>query len=133
MTDNMEKLIDSYYEDSIELSDHKLLCFKRITDYKCTDRKAVKISVEDLETETTIDLATYFDAKWIFSSPMSESIFWQYAKEHRLQFKEVFSRMREKVPGKEFHMYKIRFNQLFGKSSTVHDTLTAIFKEEKDV
>ena len=133
MTERMEKIIDSYHEGSIELADQKLLCFKRISDYKRTDRRAVKISVEDLETETTIELATYFDAKWPFSSPMSESIFWKYAKEHHVKFKEVFDRLRETVPSsKEIHAARLRFSKLSDNTSSQVDKLSTIFKGDSN-
>jgi hypothetical protein len=128
MTDEMEKLIDSYYEDSIELSDDKLLCFQRISNYRCTDRRAVKVSIEDLETRTKIDLATYFDAKWIFCSPMHESMFWQQVKSNSPEFKEVFDRMRVNVPIKELHVYQIKFGQMSDRVSNRMDKLTTIFK-----
>jgi hypothetical protein len=131
MTEAMEKRIDSYYEDSIELADRKFLRFKRIVEYRCTNRRAVKIAIEDLETETTVDLATYFDAKWTFSSPMSESIFWRTVKENMAEFKEVFNRLRESVPSsKEFHMYQIRMGKFASRTSSSLDKLTTLFKSE---
>lgn len=132
MTDEMERLIDSYYEDSIELSDHKILLFKRIQNYKCTDRLAVKVSIEDLETETTIELGIYFDAKWIFNLPMSERIFWYNAKIYWNKVKEVFNRMREPIPVKEVHVYKIRFRQASDRATSRLERLTSIFKDEED-
>ncbi|NBU48420.1 MAG: hypothetical protein EBS34_13475 [Flavobacteriales bacterium] len=130
MTDEMEKIIDSYYEDSIELPENRLLCFKRISNYKCTDRRAVKVSIEDLETETKIDLGLYFDAKWKFSSPMNERTFWLHVKDSIDRFKEIFDRMREAVPIKEVHVYKIRFRQISDRVSSKMDKLTTIFKSE---
>jgi len=130
MTNQMEKLIDSYYEDSIEVLDRKLLCFKRLLDYRCTDRRAVNISIEDPETGTTIDLATYFDARWIFSSPMGERIFWQNVKYNSLEFKEVFNRMRESIPVKELQVYQINFRRMSNRTSSKLDKLTTIFKSE---
>jgi hypothetical protein len=132
MTEEMEKMIDLYYEDSIELPENRLLCFKRISNHKCTDRQSVRVSIEDLETETTTELGLYFDAKWTFSSPMNERIFWQHVKSNILTFREVFDRMRMKVPGREFHAYKIRFSQLSGRTSSKLDKLTTIFKSELD-
>ena len=133
MTEEMEKLIDLYYEDSIDLPENRILCFKRLLDYRGTERQAVKVSVEDLETHTTIELGLYFDAKWIFSSSMNEIIFWQHAKSHTLEFREIFDRLRMKVPGKEFHACKIKFNKFFGKNSSSLNKLTTIFKSELDV
>jgi hypothetical protein len=132
MTEEMEKLIDLYYEDSIELPENRLLCFKRISDHRRTERQAVKVSIEDLETETTTELGLYFDAKWTFSSPMNERIFWQQVKANIQMFREVFDRMRMKVPGREIHAYKIRFGQLSGRTSSKLDKLTTIFKSELD-
>jgi hypothetical protein len=132
MTEEMEKLIDLYYEDSIELPENRLLCFKRITNHKCTDRQSVRVSIEDLETETTTELGLYFDAKWTFSSPMNERIFWQHVKSNTPMFRKVFDRMRMKVPGREIHAYKIRFGQLTNRNSDKLDKLTTIFKSELD-
>jgi len=132
MTEEMEKLIDLYYEDSIELPENRLLCFKRISNHKCTDRQAVRVSIEDLETETIIDLGLYFDAKWTFSSPMNERTFWHHVKSNIPAFREVFDRMRMRVPGREIHAYKIRFGQLSGRTSSKIDKLTTIFKSELD-
>lgn len=128
MTEEMEKLIDLYYEDSIDLPENRLLYFKRISDYRRTERKAVKVSIEDLETETTIELGIYFDAVWKFSSPMNERTFWQNAKSHAEDFKEVFDRMRVKVP----KAHVIRFNMLTGRTSSQLDKLTILFKSELD-
>ena len=44
MTEEIEKLIDLHYADSIELPENRLLCFKRVPDYRRTDRQAVKVS-----------------------------------------------------------------------------------------
>jgi hypothetical protein len=132
MTEEMEKLIDLYYEDSIELPENRLLCFKRISNHKCTDRQAVRVSIEDLETETITDLGLYFDAKWTFSSPMNERTFWHHVKSNIPAFREVFDRMRMRVPGREIHAYKIRFGQLSGRTSSKLDKLTTIFKSELD-
>lgn len=132
MTEEMEKLIDLYYEDSIELPENRLLCFKRISNHKCTDRQSVRVSIEDLETETTTELGLYFDAKWTFSSPMNERIFWQHVKSNIPMFREVFDRMRMKVPGREIHAYKIRFGQLTNRNAAKLDKLTTIFKSESD-
>ena len=132
MTEEMEKMIDLYYEDSINLPENRVLCFKRISNHKRTERQAVKVSVEDNETDTTIELGLYFDAKWIFSSPMNERIFWQHVKSHTPEFREIFDRLRMKVPGREFHAYKIKFGQLSGRTSSKLDKLTTIFKSELD-
>jgi hypothetical protein len=128
MTDEMEKLIDIYYEDSIELPDGRLLNFKRIPNHNCTYRRAVRVSLEDLETETTIELGTYFDARWEFTSPMNERIFWQYVKSHTEEFRDIFDRLRIKIPGKEFHAYKIKFQRFSDTASSGLDRLTQIFK-----
>lgn len=128
MTDEMEKLIDIYYEDSIELPDGKLLNFKRITNHNCTYRRAVRVALDDLETDTTIELGTYFDARWEFTSPMNERIFWQHVKQNDTEFIEIFNRMRMKVPAKEFHAYKIRFQQISENASLGLEKLTQIFK-----
>ena len=132
MTDEMEKLIDLYYEDSIELPENRLLCFKRVSNYKCTERQSVKVSIDDLETGTSIELGIYFDAVWKFSSPMNERTFWQHVKSNTENFREVFDRMRMKVPGREFHAYKIKFRQLTDRTSSKMDKLTTIFKSELD-
>ena len=132
MTEEMEKLIDLYYEDSIDLPENRILCFKRISDYRRTERQAVKVSVEDLETETSIELGTYFDAVWKFSSPMNERIFWQHVKSHTSEFREIFDRLRMKVPGREFHAYKIQFSKFSSRSASNLDKLTTIFKSELD-
>ena len=132
MTDEMEKLIDLYYEDSIELPENRLLNFKRVLNYKFTDRQAVKISIEDPETGSNIELGTYFDAAWKFSSPMNERIFWQHSKLNVLAFKEVFDRMRMRIPGKEFHAYRLKFRQLSDHATSGLDKLTTLFKSKLD-
>ena len=128
MTEEIEKLIDLHYADSIELPENRLLCFKRVQYYRHTERQAVKVSIEDLENETSIELGIYFDAVWKFSSPMNERTFWQNAKSHAEEFKEVFDRMRVKVP----RAHAIRFNMLTGRTSSQLDKLTTLFKSELD-
>jgi hypothetical protein len=128
----MEKIIDSYYEDSIELTENRQLCFKRLLNYRRTERQAVKVSIDDLDNGTSIELGIYFDAVWKFSSPMNERTFWQQVKSNMLEFKEVFDRMRMKLPGREFHAYKIKFGQLSGRTSSKLDKLTTLFKSELD-
>jgi hypothetical protein len=131
MTEEMEKLIGVYYEDSIELPENRLLCFKRVLNYKFTDRHAVKVSIDDLETGSSIELGMYFDATWTFSSPMNERTFWQHVKSNIHSFREVFDRMRIKVPRiKEFHSYRIKFTQTACSVSSNLDKLTAIFKSK---
>jgi hypothetical protein len=132
MTEEMEKLIDLYYEDSIELTENRQLCFKRISEYRRTERQAVKVSIDDLDNGTSIELGIYFDAVWKFSSPMNERTFWQQVKSYTPEFREIFDRLRMKVPGREFHAYKIRFGQFSGRSSSHVDKLTTIFKSELD-
>jgi hypothetical protein len=132
MTEEMEKIIDSYYEDSIELTENRQLCFKRLLNYRRTERQAVKVSIDDLDNGTSIELGIYFDAVWKFSSPMNERTFWQQVKSNMLEFKEVFDRMRMKLPGREFHAYKIKFGQLSGRTSSKLDKLTTLFKSELD-
>jgi hypothetical protein len=133
MTDEMEKLIESYYEDSIELPENRLLCFERVLNYKFTERHAVKVSIDDLETGSSIELGIYFDAVWNFSSPMNERTFWQHVKPNIPSFREVFDRMRIKVPRiKEFHSYRIKFRQATDQVSSNLDKLTTIFKSKQD-
>lgn len=128
MTDEMEKLINLYYEDSIELMDGRSLRFKRIPNHNCTYRRAVKVSLDDLETDTITDLGTYFDARWDFTSPMNERTFWLLAKSSQHQFKEIFDRMRMRIPGREFHAYQVRAKQISDYASSSIDRLTKIFK-----
>ena len=129
MTDEMEKLIEAYYEDFIELPDQKFLCFNRVVDYRRTERRAVKVFIEDLENEVTSDLGTYFDAKWSFTSPMSERLFWQSIKANSEKAKEIFYHMREPVPSKEIHVYKIKFKNMSSRATSKLDKLTMIFKD----
>jgi len=128
MTDEMEKLIDLYYEDSIELMDGRLLTFKRIPNHNCTYRRAVRVSLDDLETGTITDLGIYFDARWEFTSPMNERTFWLLAKSSQPQFMEIFDRMRMRIPGREFHAYRMRAKQISEYASSSIDRLTQIFK-----
>lgn len=129
MTEEMEKIIDLHYEDSIELPENKLLYFKRIVNYKCTYRQAVKISIEDLENGMTIELGTYFDATWKFSSPMNERIFWQNVKSNMLKFKEVFDRLRLPIPtSKEVHAYHIISKKVSMNTSNHFNKFLNIFK-----
>jgi hypothetical protein len=124
MTDQIEQLIESYYEDSIELADNKLLCFKRIDNYRHTGRKSVDVSIEDLETGTQIGLATYFDAKWSFISPANEKLFWQTVKLHQLEVKDVFNRMRDRVPS----AYGVKIKSFSSMTSSKLNKLNTIFK-----
>lgn len=123
MTEKMEKFIDSYYEDSIDLPDHKLLTFKREVDYRRTERRAIHISLEDIETGTTIDLGTYFDARWKFTSPMNERVFWKYVKSNWDQFKILFDKMRGPVPT----TYSLHFKKITERDSSTHEELSTIY------
>ncbi len=129
MTDQMEKLIEIYYEDSISLNDGKFLQFKRVPDYKCTERTAVNVSLEDRETQTIIDLGTHFDAKWIFSSPMNENLFWQAIKQNPTESKEIIKRLRQSLPGKELFAYQLQLKSISWRAAERMDKLVTIFKE----
>jgi hypothetical protein len=99
MLDKMKKSMDVYYEDSIELDDNKWLRFKRQTNYKGTSKRAVEISLEDLETGTKLTIGNWFDGKWYFNLPTEhQSIFWKTVKEYNGLVKEIFKRTRESVP-----------------------------------
>ncbi len=129
MNKETEELIESYYEDSIELADRKLLIFKRISNYRSTGKNAVRVLLEDLETGTSIDLALYFDAVWKFTSPMGERIFWQTAKIKNESFKELFNRFRLPVQAREIHAYRIMIKKFSNTTSNQFNKLLNIFKD----
>jgi hypothetical protein len=123
MIDAVENQIEKCYHDSIELEDNRWLVFNRISEYRGSNRGAVAVSIEDLESGTKIDLAKYFDSKWTFLVPGMESIFWTTAKEYSETFKEIFDRLRKPVPSKVGLEYKVRAKQL--KSVALLSPLTA--------
>jgi hypothetical protein len=112
MIEAVEQLVDKYYEDSIELPDNKWLIFTRKSEYRGSNRSAVLVTLEDLEMGTQIELAKYFDAKWYFTIPQMESIFWQNIKSYYPKFKEIFSRLRKPIPNATLLEYTIRAKQL---------------------
>lgn len=121
MIEAVEQLVDKCYEDSIELSDNKWLTFTRKSEYRGTNRAAVIIAIEDLEMGTQTELARYFDAKWHFTIPQMESVFWQSVKEYYSKFKEIFDRVRKPVPSATLLEYKIRAKQV-GRLLTLGET-----------
>jgi hypothetical protein len=130
MTDQMERLIASYYEDSIELADGKLLIFRRIPNYRFTERTAVAVLLEDTETQTTIELGIHFDAKWTFSSPANERSFWQVIKQNSSDSRKIIKQMRLPIPGREVFAYQLQIKSMSGRVVSRIDKLTTIFKED---
>lgn len=113
MENEMNQIIDSYYEDSVELKDNKFLIFKRICDYRNTNRKAAIAYLEDRTLGTTIELGTYFDASWRFLTPITENLFWSTVKGYSEETKEVFKRIRSHVPAsRDIMAYKYQFSKL---------------------
>ena len=129
MTDEMEKMIEIYYEDSIELPENHLLTVKRISNHRYTDRQAIRVSLEDLENEKVVDLGLYFDARWSFSSPMNEKVFWQQVKENSQVFTEIFNRLRSSVPGREALAYRVKAKSISTSISQNIQKLTKIFRD----
>lgn len=131
MENEMELMIDSYYEDSVELKDNKFLIFKRVNDYRQTDRKAAMAYLEDRTLGTMIELGTYFDASWRFLTPMTERLFWSTVKSHREETKDVFNRIRSKVPeSKDILMYRLHFSKFKSNTLETIDRLKRIFHGE---
>ena len=111
MTAQLEELVDSYYEDSIELCDGRILCFKRQFDYRCTNRNAIEVSLEDIENQTVINISTYFDGRWIFSTPIHENMFWAQIKPNYSKVKEIIDRMKCACPSKDMLAYRMQVNR----------------------
>lgn len=112
MTQKVENLVDSYYSDSIELEDSKLLIADRVREFRGTKYDAVSIRLEDADAGTSIYLAEYFCGKWKFSTPRAESIFWSTVKPNYQEFKKIFSKLRSSVPNATGLEYRVRANQL---------------------
>lgn len=128
MTAQLEELVDSYYEDSIELCDGRILCFKRLFDYRCTNRNAIEVSVEDLENQTTINISTYFDGRWVFSTPTHENMFWSYIKPNYSKVKEIIDRMKAACPSKDMLAYRMQINKATHSITGPLAKLLEIFK-----
>jgi hypothetical protein len=127
----MEKLIEPYYNDSFEVSDNKVINFERIVNYKGSDRKAVRISIDDIITGTSTELGIYFDAKWYFVSPINENIFWGYVKTYPSQIGEIFSRMRKTIPSsQDLHAYHIKFKNASSRVSQKLQKLSFILSSK---
>jgi hypothetical protein len=123
MNETVEKLIDSYYEDSLELPDNKLLTIKRELNHRSSGRQAIHILLDDLDTGTKIDLGTYFDARWKFSLPMNERIFWKYVKSNWNNFKSLFNKMRGSIPTS----YQLQFKKLNVSDQIAYNELSIIY------
>lgn len=128
MKTELEELIDSYYEDSIELYDGKLLCFKRLFDYRCTNRNAIEVSIEDIANQTTINISTYFDGRWVFSTPSHENMFWKYIKPNYNSVKSIIDRMKSSIPSKDLLSYRIQVNKAADSISKPLAKLIELFK-----
>ena len=131
MENTAEEVLDSYYEDAVELKDNKLLIFKRVVDYRRTDRTAAIVYLEDQTLGTTIELGTYIDAEWKFITPITENLFWSTVKSYQKESQEVFTRIRSRVPSsKDLHMYKVNFQRLSEKANETITRLKSIFYGE---
>ena len=128
MTTQLEKLLDSYYEDSIELADGKIMLFKKLFNYRVTDRSAIEISLEDLDNHIIIEIATYFDGKWIFSTPTHENMFWSIIKPNYSSIKTIFSRMYESTESRDIFAYRLRFKHAKHSAESQLAKLFQIFK-----
>jgi hypothetical protein len=131
MEDELDQMIDSYYEDSVELKDNKFLIFKRVNDYRQTDRKAAMVYLEDRTLGTVIELGTYFDASWRFLTPITEKLFWSTVKAYQKESKEIFNKIRSNVPpSRNLLVYQIQFSRLKKGSSETLNKLRSIFRGE---
>jgi hypothetical protein len=128
MTAQLEALVDSYYEDSIELYDGRFLCFKRLFDYRCTNRHAIEVSIEDIENQTITSISTYFDGRWVFSTPLHESMFWTYIKPNFDRVKAITTRMKEAGQSKDMFAYRIQLNKAAQSIASPISKLFEIFK-----
>jgi hypothetical protein len=128
MTSNLEELLDSYYEGTVELLDGRYLCFKRLFDYRCTNRPAIEVFIEDLTNRATISLSTYFDGKWIFSTPLNENAFWEHIRPHRTEVREILTRLSSAEPSREVLAYKLKFKFLTDSTSDSLFKLLHLFK-----
>lgn len=131
MENAIDQLIDSHYEDSIELKDNKFLIFKRITDYRQTDRSAATVYLEDRTLGTMIELGTYFDASWKFLSPITSNLFWVTVKSYQKETKEIFDRVRSRIPGsRDIFAYKFNFLKLKDRATDTLERLKKFFDSE---
>lgn len=131
MENEMEVMLDSYYEDSVELKDNKFLIFKRVNDYRQTDRKAAMVYLEDRTLGTMIELGTYFDASWRFLTPITEKLFWSTVKSYQDETKEVFNRIRCRIPeSRDLFMYRLHFSKFRTNTAETIDRLKKIFHGE---
>jgi hypothetical protein len=104
-----EELLESYYEDTVELIDGKLLSFRRVFDYHCTNRTAIEVSIEDTENQTLTKISTYFDGKWVFSTPVHENLFWTHIKPNYEKVRAIIN-PREISPISEPSPALVKFN-----------------------
>jgi len=131
MENEMEQMLDSYYEDSVELRDNKFLIFKRVNDYRQSDRMAAMVYLEDRTLGTMIELGTYFDASWRFLTPMTEKLFWSNVKSYQDETKDVFNRIRCRIPdSRDLFMYRLHFSKFRTSTAETIDRLKKIFHGE---
>jgi len=131
MEEEVEHLIDSYYEDSVEMKDEKFLIFKRISDYRRTERDAAVIYLEDRTLGTSVELGLYFDAEWKFITPMTEKLFWSSIKQYPDKVKEIFDRIRERAPQSKNRMvHQIYFSKLKSRIEGNIEKLSKVFNSE---
>lgn len=128
MATRIEELLDSYYEDSIELKDGMFLFFKRNFDHRGTNRSAIDVSIEDVTNKVIIHISTYFDGKWIFATPTHENIFWEYVKPNRTQVKTIIDRMHIAPPNKEIFAYQLKIKHFTDSTTAQLGKLLEIFK-----
>ena len=128
MAPQLEKLLNSYYEDSIELADGRILLFKKIFNYRGTDRPAIEILLEDLDNRVVIEISTYFDGKWHFSTPTHENMFWSLVKPNYSSIRTIIDRMQEALESRDILAYQLRFKQARNSAEAQLGKLLQIFR-----
>jgi hypothetical protein len=128
MAPQLEKLLNSYYEDSIELADGQIMLFKKVFNYRGTDRPAIEIALEDLDNHIVIEISTYFDGKWIFSTPTHENMFWSIVKPNYGKIRSIITKMQEAPESRDMFAYQLRFKQARTSAENQLVKLLQIFK-----
>ena len=120
MTEEQERKIETFYEDSFVLSSTyntsvrlKKVCVEKST--KKNDKYKVEVYLDDNNNQTTQLLGFYYDAKWKFTIPMYESIFWKMVKDKKntKRFRTIFDRLRIKDIGSENTGGKMFFRLMY--------------------
>jgi hypothetical protein len=86
MTDNLEEKIDKFKEDIIPIFEFIPNNFLRIRRNKIgglgSNKYQTLIFIDNDDTNTSIKLGYYYDAKWHFENPYEASLFWQLIKRY---------------------------------------------------